>query len=272
MSSMKRLGRGLSALIPSEEKGPIQEIDIDNIITNPNQPRESIDEESIRELAESIKRKGILQPILVRKREDKYEIIAGERRFQSARLIGLDKVPAIIIDADDQEAYEISLVENIQREDLNPIEKAKAFQSYIEKYRVTHEELAERLGISRSEITNLLRLLQLPLELQEEVRRGNLTYGHARALLSLEDGELQRRLAQKVIKEKLSVRDTEDLVKRNSNRVKIPEIKMLEERLQSYLEARVKIQPKSPDRGKITIEYKSLEELDRIVEKFLMSD
>jgi len=270
MSSTKRLGRGLSALIPSEEKVFIQEIDIENIVANPNQPRESIDEESIRELADSIREKGILQPILVRKKEDKYEIIAGERRFQSARLVGLNKIPAIIIDADDKEAYEISLVENIQREDLNPIEKAKAFQSYIEKYKVTHEELAERLGISRSEITNLLRLLQLPLELQEEIRKGNLTYGHARALLSLEDDELQKRLAQKVIKEKLSVRDTEELVKRNSNKVKIPEIKMLEERLQSYFETRVKIQPKAPDRGRITIEYKSLEELERIVEKFLM--
>ncbi len=267
---MKRLGRGLSALIPSEEKGSIQEIDIEDIVTNPNQPRECIDEENIRELAESIRRKGILQPILIRRREDKYEIIAGERRFQSAILAGLNKIPAIIIDADDQEAYEISLVENIQREDLNPIEKAKAFQNYIERYKVTHEELAERLGISRSEITNLLRLLQLPLELQEEVRKGNLTYGHARALLSLEDGELQKRLAQKVIKEKLSVRDTEEIVRENSNRVKIPEIEMLEERLQIYLETRVKIQPKAPDRGRITIEYKNLEELKRIVEKFLM--
>lgn len=265
----KRLGRGLSALIPSEESTSIQEIDINSIVINPNQPRESIEEESIHKLAESIKKKGILQPILVRKRDDRYEIIAGERRYQSAKLIGMNKVPVILIDADDQEAYEISLIENIQREDLNPIEKAKAFQSYIEKYKMTHEELAERIGISRSEITNILRLLQLPVEIQEEIKKGNLTYGHARALLSLEDGELQKRLARRIIKEKLSVRDTESLVKRNINRFEIPEIKILEERLQSYFETKVKIQPKSPDRGKITIEYKSLEELEKIVEKFL---
>lgn len=268
--SNKRLGRGLSALIPSEENVFIQEIDINLIEINPNQPRETINEESIRELAESIKKKGILQPILVRRKDSKYEIIAGERRYQSAKLIGMNKVPVIVIDADDQEAYEISLIENIQREDLNPIEKAKAFQSYIERYKITHEELAERIGISRSEITNILRLLQLPLEIQEEIKKGNLTYGHARALLSLEDGELQKRLARKVIKEKLSVRDTETLVKRNINKVEIPEIRILEERLQNYFETKVKIQPKSPDRGKITIEYKSLEELEKIVEKFLL--
>jgi len=269
MNSMKRLGRGLSALIPSEEKSFVQEINIEDIVINPEQPRESIDEESIRELAESIKKKGILQPILLRQKGDKYEIVAGERRYQSAKLVGINKIPAIIIEADDQEAYEISLIENIQREDLNPIEKAKAFRNYIERYKMTHEELAERLGISRSEITNLLRLLQLPIEIQEELKRGNLTYGHARALLSLEDKDIQKRLAKKIIKEKLSVRDTEELVRRTTHRVEIPEIKVLEERLQNYLETKVKIQPKAPDRGKITIEYKSLEELEKIVEKFL---
>ncbi|MCX7795558.1 MAG: ParB/RepB/Spo0J family partition protein [bacterium] len=266
----KRLGRGLSALIPTEDNISIQEIDINSININPNQPREAIDEKNIRELAESIKKKGILQPILVRRKDNEYEIIAGERRYQSAKLIGMNKVPVIVIDANDQEAYEISLIENIQREDLNPIEKARAFQSYIERYKVTHEELADKIGVSRSEITNILRLLQLPIEIQDEIKRGNLTYGHARALLGLEDSELQRRLARKVIKEKLSVRDTEALVKRSINKAEIPEIRMLEERLQSYLEAKVKIQPKSPDKGRITIEYKSLEELEKIVEKFLL--
>lgn len=272
MSKEKRLGRGLSALIPSEEEyGKIQEIEIDKILPNPNQPRETMNIETLQELVESIKQKGILQPILVRPKDDKYEIIAGERRYQSAKVAGLNKIPAIILDISEQEAYEISLIENLQREDLNPIEKAKAFQNYIEKYNITHEELAKKLSISRTEITNLLRLLHLPLEIQEEVRRGNLTYGHARALLSVDDPYWQKILAQKAIKEKLSVRETENLVRQKlKRREDIPEIKALEKRLQEYLETKVRIQPKSPEKGKITIEYRSLKELERIIEKFLV--
>lgn len=270
MGKEKRLGRGLSALIPSEEER-IKEIEIEKILPNPNQPRETMSIESLRELSESIKQKGILQPILVRPKDDKYEIVAGERRYQSAKIAGLSKIPAIILNISEQEAYEISLIENLQREDLNPIEKAKAFQNYIDKYNVTHEELANKLNISRAEITNLLRLLQLPLEIQEEVRRGSLTYGHARALLSIDDPYWQKVLAQKVIKEKLSVRATEELVKRKGKRLEeIPEIKMLERKLQEYLETKVKIQPRSPEKGIITIEYKSLKELERIIEKFLV--
>lgn len=269
MGKEKRLGRGLSALIPSEEE-KIKEIEIEKILPNPHQPRETMDIENLRELAESIKQRGVLQPILVRRREDKYEIVAGERRYQSAKISGITKIPAIVLDLSDQEAYEISLIENIQREDLNPIEKAKAFQSYIERYKITHEELASKLSISRAEITNLLRLLQLPLEIQEEVRRGNLTYGHARALLSLDDPYWQKVLAQRVIREKLSVRDTEELVKGQGKRMEeIPEIKVLERKLQEYLETKVKIQPRSPEKGRIMIEYKNLEELERIIEKFL---
>lgn len=266
--SSKRLGRGLSALIPTEEKR-MEEIGIEKVLPNPNQPRESMDEESIKELAESIKEKGILQPILVRRKDDKYEIIAGERRYLSAKLLGLDKIPAIVLDVDEREAYEISLVENIQREDLNPIEKAEAFQSYIDRYRITHEELAKRLGISRTEITNLLRLLQLPPEIKEEVKNGNLTYGHARALLGLEDADSQKEMAERIVREKLSVRETEELVSKRRVRVEIPEIRVLEDKLRSYLETKVKIHPRSPERGRITIEYKSLEELERIIGKFL---
>lgn len=265
----RRLGRGLSALISSEEEKRIEEIEIEKIIPNPNQPRGLISEESIRELAESIKQKGILQPILVRRRDDKYEIIAGERRYLSAKFLGMNKLPAIILDVDEREAYELSLIENIQREDLNPIEKAEAFQSYIDKYRVTHEALAEKLGISRTEITNLLRLLQLPPEIKEEVKKGNLTYGHARAILSLEDADSQKKIVERIIKEKLSVRETEKLVNKKRKRVEIPEIKALEDKLQNYLETRVKIQPRSPEKGRITIEYKSLEELERIIGKFI---
>ncbi|MCX7942282.1 MAG: ParB/RepB/Spo0J family partition protein [Dictyoglomaceae bacterium] len=270
MGKEKRLGRGLSALIPSEEE-KIKEIEIEKILPNPNQPRESMDIENLRDLSESIKQRGILQPILVRPKEDKFEIVAGERRYQSAKIAGISKIPAVILNISDQEAYEISLIENIQREDLNPIEKAKAFQNYIEKYNVTHEELANKLNISRTEITNLLRLLQLPLEIQEEVRRGSLTYGHARALLSVDDPYWQKILAQRIIKEKLSVRETEELVRKKGKGIEeIPEIVVLERKLQEYLETKVKIQPKSPERGKITIEYRSLKELERIIEKFIL--
>ncbi len=271
MSSKKKgLGRGLEALI-GEEENLIEKIPIDKIVPNPTQPRETLNPESLQELIESIKQLGLLQPILVRPKGDYYEIVAGERRYHAAKTAGLKEIPAIIKDIDDQSAWDVALTENLQREDLNPIEKAKAFQYYIETFNVTQEELAQRLSISRSEVANFLRLLQLPPEIQEEVRRGNLTYGHARTLLGIEDPTMQKLLAQKIIKEKLSVRETEDLVKKRKikNEIELPEIRSLEEKMEQYLGTRVKIQPKSPNKGKITIEYKSLEQLEEIIKKFL---
>ncbi|HOJ92597.1 MAG TPA: ParB/RepB/Spo0J family partition protein [Dictyoglomaceae bacterium] len=273
MSSKKKgLGRGLEALIEvDEEKELVEEIPIEKIVPNPNQPRNTLNPDTLQELVDSIKNVGILQPILVRPKGEVYEIIAGERRYRGAKAAGLQKIPVIIKELDEQTALDITLTENLQREDLNPIEKAKAFQSYIETFKVTQEELAQRLSISRSEVTNFLRLLQLPPDIQEEVRRGNLTYGHARTLLGIEDPALQRIIAQKVISEKLSVRETEDLVKTKKivKKFKDPELNVLEEQLEKYLGTRVKIQPKSPNKGKLTIEYKSIEELERIVGKFL---
>ncbi len=273
MSSKKKgLGRGLEALIEvNEEKELVEEIPIEKIVPNPNQPRNTLNPDTLQELVDSIKNVGILQPILVRPKGEVYEIIAGERRYHGAKAAGLQKIPVIIKELDDQTALDITLTENLQREDLNPIEKAKAFQSYIETFKVTQEELAQRLSISRSEVTNFLRLLQLPPDIQEEVRRENLTYGHARTLLGIEDPALQRIIAQKVISEKLSVRETEDLVKTKKivKKFKDPELNVLEEQLEKYLGTRVKIQPKSPNKGKLTIEYKSIEELERIVGKFL---
>ncbi|MGC9063768.1 MAG: ParB/RepB/Spo0J family partition protein [bacterium] len=256
-------------MIPSREEGTIQEIEIERIYQNSNQPRETIDKQAIEKLADSIRQKGILQPILVRSRDNGFEIVAGERRYLAARLLGLKKLPAILLEVNEREAYEISLIENIQREDLNPIDKANAFQGYIERYGVTHEELAERLGISRSEITNLLRLLKLPLEVQERLKSGDLTYGHARALLGIDEQLLQKELTQKIIDEKLSVRETEELVRRNNRIGKIPEIKAIEDKLQAYLETKVRIRPRSPEKGKIVIEYRSLEELEKITGRFL---
>ncbi|ACI20016.1 ParB/RepB/Spo0J family partition protein [Dictyoglomus thermophilum] len=266
----KGLGRGLEALI-GEEENLIEKIPIEKIVPNPQQPRETLNPETLQELVESIKQLGLLQPILVRPKGDYYEIIAGERRYHAAKTAGLKEIPVIVKDIDDQSAWDIALTENLQREDLNPIEKAKAFQYYIETFKVTQEELAQRLSISRSEISNFLRLLQLPPEIQEEVRRGNLTYGHARTLLSVEDPYIQKLLAQKIIKEKLSVRETEELVKRRKikDEIDIPEIRSLEEKMEKYLGTKVKIQPKSPTKGRITIEYKSLEQLEDIIKKFL---
>jgi ParB family chromosome partitioning protein len=267
----KGLGRGLEALLGENEKEGIEFVPIDKIIPNPKQPRETLNPETLQELIDSIKNVGLLQPILVRPKDDFYEIIAGERRYHAAKVAGLKEIPVIIKDIDDQTAWDIALTENLQREDLNPIEKAKAFQYYIETFNVTQEELAERLAISRSEVANFLRLLQLPPEIQEEVRRGNLTYGHARTLLGIDDPYLQKLLAQKVIKEKLSVRETEDLVKKKKvkENIDLPEIRSLEEKLQKQLGTKVKIQPKSPNKGKITIEYKSIEELENIIKLLL---
>lgn len=272
MSSKKKgLGRGLEALIGEEEEHLIENIPIDKIIPNPKQPRETLNPESLQELVESIKSVGLLQPILVRPKGEMFEIIAGERRYHAAKVAGLKEIPAIIKDIDDQTAWDIALTENLQREDLNPIEKAKAFQYYIETFNVTQEELAKRLSISRSEVTNFLRLLQLPLDIQEEVRRGNLTYGHARALLGIDDPYIQKLLAQKVINERLSVRETEDLVKKKKIKsdVDLPEIKSFEEKLERHLGTKVRILPKSPTKGKITIEYKTLEEFEKIISFFL---
>lgn len=263
----KGLGRGLEALIGEEEGHLVENIPIDKIVPNPKQPRETLNPETLQELIESIKTLGLLQPILVRPKGEMYEIVAGERRYHAAKVAGLKEIPVIVKNIDDQTAWDIALTENLQREDLNPIEKAKAFQYYIENFNVTQEELAQRLSISRSEVANFLRLLQLPPEIQEEVRRGSLSYGHARALLGLDDPYLQKLLAQRVIKEKLSVRETEDLVKKK--KIKdgrdLPEIRALEEKLEENLGTKVKIVPRSPTKGKITIEYRSLEELERII-------
>ncbi len=266
------LGKGLNALLP--EKGEeIINLDITRIVPGEQQPRRVFDDRALNELAQSIKEKGVLQPIIVRRTGDgTFRIIAGERRWRAASIAGLKKIPVIIRDAAPSDSLEIALIENIQREDLNPIETAEAFQRLMREYNLTQEELASKVGKERATVANYLRLLKLPQEIKELINKGNISMGHARALLSLEGKSQQVELARKIVTKVLSVREAESLVKRlNSPSKKItsssrdPQITSLEDRLKQSLGTKVKIQHKGK-RGKIEIEYYSLDELDRLLD------
>lgn len=284
------LGKGLDSLI-SDKVSPKQTattgkkdekkietlVKISKVEPNREQPRKQFKEEALAELAESIKQFGILQPLLVQKRDDYYEIIAGERRWRAAKLAGLKEVPVIIKELTEKEIMEISLIENIQREDLNPIEEALAYKRLIEEFHVKHEELAERVFKSRSTITNSMRLLKLCANVQQLVIEEQLTTGHARTLISIEDEEKQYLLAQKIIDENLSVRETEKLVKSVLNEKPEPKkvtpaedysvfYENLQEQLKQILGTKVTIKSKNNKKGKIEIEYYSQEELEQLME------
>lgn len=275
----KALGKGLEALIPkgeSTDKGlSLLEVEIERILPGVAQPRTGFDENSLKELAQSIKEKGIIQPIVLSRVGDgTFRIIAGERRWRAAKIAGLNKIPAIIKDVSPSEAVEIALIENIQREDLDPVETANAFDRLIKEFNLTQEELSQRVGKDRATISNYLRILRLPEEIQTHLRGGSLTVGHAKAILSIEDIQKQKELSQIVIKKSLSVRQTEELVRRlakpqtKKQEKKIPEIEDLEDRLTSELGAKVKINHKGK-RGKLEIFYNSLDELDGIIERLI---
>jgi ParB family chromosome partitioning protein len=272
----KALGKGISALIPERESGRKDEIiyvQTDQIKSNPFQPREDFNQQSIEELAQSIKEKGVIQPLLVRRRGEHYELIAGERRVRAAKLLNLKEIPIIIRDVEDQDSLELALIENVQREGLNPIEEAHAYQYLIDKFQVTQEKISAVLGKARATIANTLRLLKLPLEIQEEMKRGKLSFAHGRALLEVEDANQQRRLAQRVIAEGLSVRELENLLKAQRPRgikrrmlqaTRDPYLAVLEEQLQHALATKVRI-ARRKKRGQISIEFYSQEDLERIV-------
>ena len=273
---MKRsvLGKGLDALIPAEKVGQGYVIlGIDEIRPNTFQPRKDFDEEAINELAASIQEKGIIQPIVVRKNMNAYEIIAGERRWRAAQRVGLTKIPVIIKDVSDREVLELALVENLQREDLNPIEEATAYSQLIEDFGLTHEEISKRIGKERSTITNQLRLLKLPEEVREAVIKGEITAGHARALLGLESPNKMKEVLEAIRKEKLSVRKTEKLVQKlladKQTAIKShdidPYIKHLTDELKKALGTQVQIIDKGGE-GRIEIEYFSKDELERLIE------
>lgn len=276
------LGRGLEALISSKpEVSSFTEpkesevgsfIKIENIITSAKQPRVTFNKEKMAELISSIKEKGVVEPILVRPKNDKYEIIAGERRWRAATEAGFDTIPVVIKDVSDKDALELSLIENIQREDLNPLEEAKAYQFLMAEYKITHEEIAKALGKDRSTVSNTIRLLKLPEGIREEIRNENLTMGHARALLSLEDPARQQLLAKKIAKKGLSVRETELLVKKDMG-VQIapkekqadPHLSKIAEEFQHLFGTKVSISGKS-NKGKIEITYYSEDDLSRIMD------
>lgn len=271
----RALGKGISALIPEKEAGVKNEIlfvQPEQIKPNPFQPREEFDSQHIEELAQSIKEKGIIQPLLVRRKGDYYELIAGERRLRACNSLGLKEIPIIIKEVDDRDSLEYALIENIQRESLNPIEEAHAYQHLMDKFQMTQDKMSQGLGKSRTAIANTLRLLKLPHEIQDEIKKGRISFAHGRALLELDDANLQRRLAQEIVAKNLSVRELESLIK--TRRVKTfkpkvkkplePYIAVLEEELQHLLSTKVRIN-KMKKRGNISIEFYSSEELDRII-------
>jgi ParB family chromosome partitioning protein len=275
----KALGRGLGALLSSDQSVDLQpessELDVNLIEANPSQPRTHFDEVGLGRLAESIKNHGVVQPVLVRRLGDRYELIAGERRWRAARLAGLSKIPVVIRDVQDKDLLEIALIENIQREDLNPIEEAQAYRKLIENVGLTQEALALRVGRDRSYITNYLRLLRLPDDLQQLVKDGRLSTGHARTLLGLPHVDLQRRIARQVIERELSVRATEGLVKRSAitSDSKPPSrhvsddanIRAAETKLRRTLGTQVRIvQQTSDGPGKLEITFVNNQHLDRI--------
>ena len=287
MSKKFGLGKGLNALIPEEvsnninskkekNKDGVALIDINLIKNNNEQPRKLFDDEKILELAESIKHNGIIQPIILRKVDSKYVIVAGERRWRAAKLIGLKEVPSIIMDLTDKQVMEISLIENIQRQDLNAIEEANAFKKLISEFNLTQEELSKRLGKSRTAITNTMRLLNLSEGVKQYLIEGVISEGHGRALLSINDAKLQCEIAQKVIDDKLSVRELEKFIKyckekkvakphKKENEELNPYYKDITERLQGYFGTKVNISNKN-NKGKIEIEYYSDEDLQRILD------
>ena len=288
------LGKGLDSLIPNktvkEESASQQKVSkekqeknvgsgeilvkINEVEPNREQPRKEFDEDSLMELADSIRQFGILQPLLVQKKKDYYEIIAGERRWRAAKLAGVKEVPVIIKDYSSQEIVEIALIENIQREDLNPIEEAKAYQRLIKDYRLKQDEVAEKVSKSRAAITNSLRLLKLDERVQDMVIEGKISSGHARTIITIEDKDKQYMIAQKIFDEKLSVRDVEKLMKALEAPEK-PEKKApkndfvyrdLEQKMKAIMGTQVVIKNKNNNKGKIEIEYYSQAELERIYE------
>ena len=298
MTKRTGLGKGLGALIGDakpEKEAPVERskpaaaekrkeepakeifLKISSIEPNQTQPRKNFDEDQLRELADSIKQYGVLQPLLVQKNGNFYEIIAGERRWRAAKMAGLKEVPVVIREYDRQQKMEIALIENIQREDLNPIEEAMAYQRLMEEFHLKQEEIAARVSKNRTTITNSMRLLKLHEKIQNMVAEGVISSGHARALLSLEDQNMQLEIADRIVKENLSVREVERLVKAlgkpKKEKVKEKEpdavtlaYQNLEEKMKSIMGTKVSINRKDKNKGRIEIEYYSSAELERIVE------
>ena len=274
--SKRGLGRGLASLIPSASQesktsGDVTELAVDMISPNPDQPRTDISDEGIAELADSIKKVGLLQPIIVRAHGEGYQIIAGERRWRASRLAGIERVPVRVLATNETESLEIALIENLQRQDLNSIEEARGYRRLLTEYRMTQAELADKVSKSRSTITNALRLLDLPDEVQELVYGGKMTAGHARAVLSVPDEGIRLKLAQRVVDDGLSVREAENLARlyaagqtERAPRPTAPKsFKVVARKLRRLLATNVRVKL-TKDKGKIEIDFQGEEELDRI--------
>jgi len=271
------LGRGLSALIPDAtfqmpSDRPL-EVDTDLLRPNPNQPRAHVDETRLEELARSIRANGIIQPIVARRVGDRYEIIAGERRWRAAALAGVLKVPVVLRQVPDDKLLEVALIENVQREDLNPIEEASAYRRLTDEFRFTQEQVAQSVGKDRASVANYLRLLRLPEEVRAEIASGRVSMGHARALVALGDAQAQRRAAREIISRGLSVRETEALVRKLTEPPAPPKAKKTdvhtraaEERLRLALGTRVRIVRKGKS-GRIEVDFTSEDELQRLYEQ-----
>jgi ParB family transcriptional regulator, chromosome partitioning protein len=272
----KALGRGLGALLSSDSTIDLgaepSEVDLDSIVPGPMQPRTHFDEAALESLAESIRSHGIVQPLLVRRKGDGYELVAGERRWRAAKLAGITRVPVVVKEVPDESLLEIALIENIQRENLNPIEEAQAYRKLIDTVGLTQESLASRVGRDRSYITNYLRLLKLTDDVQQLVKEGRLSTGHARALLTLNHPDLQRRIARQVMDGGLSVRVTEQLVQKASEEKPgrrqphpiDPNLKAAETKLRRALGTQVKILQAADGKGKLEISFFNTQDLDRI--------
>lgn len=278
MNKKHSLGKGLGALIPeseTDETQNISKISIHLIKAGEDQPRKSFDELKIQQLSESIKLYGIIQPLVLKKSNDAYTIIAGERRFRAAKIAGISEIPAVIMDLSDRDTLEVSLIENIQREDLNPIEESKAYKKLISEFQLTQEELSIRIGKSRTAVTNSLRLLNLDERVQQYLIDGVISEGHGRTLLGIEDKEIQYKISQKIIDEGLSVRETEKMIKSLTKDEKqvlktseVPYYNDIKVKLQDMLGTKVNINQKKNNKGKIEIEYYSAEDLQRILDIF----
>jgi len=278
MIKKSALGKGLASLIPEdnfeEDGSSILKVSINSIKPNEDQPRKYFDPEKIAELAESIKEHGIIQPIVLKKEGSIYTIIAGERRWRAAKTIGLKEVPAVIMDLSDKQVLEVSLIENIIREDLNPIEEALAYKKLLRDFELTQEEISKKVSKSRSAIANCMRLLNLDERVQEYLIDGVISEGHGRAILGVDHKDTQYEIAQKVIDEDLNVRQTEKLIKNISNNkpkkenkiISNPYFKDITEKLEGYFNTKVTLNSKNNDKGKIEIEYYSEEDLQRILD------
>lgn len=290
MVAKRGLGKGLDSMIPEKvnaDRQPVKEnvsretfININKVEPNSSQPRKKFDEDSLMELAESIKQFGVIQPLVVQKRDKFYEIIAGERRWRAAKIAGLKEIPVVVKDYSEQEIVEIAIIENIQREDLNPIEEALAYQRLIKEFDLKQDEVAERVSKSRVAVTNSMRLLKLSDKVKQLLVDDIISGGHGRALLAIENEELQYTVALKILDEKLSVRETEKLVKKLLTEEKPAKKETekdtneflyhgLEEKMKSIMGTKVSINRKNKDKGVIQIEYYSKEELERVVDMMM---